>query len=200
MSSLSLSRVWNAPQTFWALLALPAMPMLGSLLTGDLRHVVGPSGEFGARFLIISLMLTPLMMLFPKSRAMRWLTKRRRAIGVAAFFYGALHLVAYALHEGSLAKILADLPHPAILAGWIALAVFVPLAVTSNDSALRAMGTAWKKLQRFAYLAGVAVLAHWLLISHEGGAALVQFAPLAALTLYRLGRNMHWWNYRFAGA
>lgn len=198
--SITVMRLWNAPQGFWALLALPALPMLGSLLSGDPRHVVGPSGEFAARFLIVSLMLTPLMMLFPKSRAVRWLMKRRRAIGVASFLYGLLHLAAYGLREGSLTRIMAALADPPILFGWIALAILVPLALTSNDRALRAMGTAWKKLQRLSYVAGLAVLAHWLLVSHDGGAALAQFAPLAALSVYRLGRNQHWWSYRIAGA
>lgn len=191
-------RVWNAPVTFWLLLSLPAIPMLANLAGGAFKPLLHPTGEFAARFLIISMMLTPLLMLFPKARAIRWLMKRRRHIGVAAFAYAALHVIAFVLHEGTLDKVLGELVEFKNLLGLAAFLIFVPLAVTSNELSLRALGPTWKSVQRLAYVAAIAVLAHWLLSSKEVGGAIIHFAPLALLELYRIGRNFKWWSFRFA--
>lgn len=192
-------RIWNSPYTFWLLMALPAMPMLSSLWDGNLRGVLHPSGEFSARFMILAMVLTPLVLLAPQVRAFRWLMARRRAIGVAAFFYGALHTLAYLMREGTLAKVLAELQQAGIWTGWVAFIIFIALAATSNETSLRWLGRSWKTLQRFVYPAAVLTLAHWLLVSHEIGGAIVHFAPLALLEVYRIGRNRKWWSFRFGG-
>ncbi len=194
----TLSRIWNAPVTFWLLLALPGIPMIAELVGGEFRRLLDPSGEFAARFMIISMMITPLLMLLPKSRIMHWLMKRRRSIGVAAFAYAALHTLAYVLHEGTLARILAELPQAGIWTGWLAMLIFVPLAVTSNEWSLRWLGIAWKNVQRFVYPAALLTLVHWVLVSRGLGGIIVHFLPLALLTLYRIGRNFKWWSFRFA--
>jgi len=193
-----VSRIWNAPPTFWLLLSLPAIPMLGGFLTGDYKHVLHPTGEFAARFMIISMMLTPLMMLFPKVHFIRWLMKRRRYIGVAAFAYAMLHVAAFLLKEATLPKILEEILEFKNLLGLAAVLIFLPLALTSNTLSLRALGPMWKFMQRFVYVAALAVLAHWLLVSKDMGAAILHFAPLALLELYRIGRNFKWWSFRFA--
>ncbi|WP_022705683.1 hypothetical protein [Pseudorhodobacter ferrugineus] len=92
----TLKSIWNHPYTFWALLSLPAIPMILGLTSGDpdaVGNVLHPSGEFAARFMIITMMITPLMMLFRNSSWPRWLMKRRRHLGVAAFFYALAHTV-----------------------------------------------------------------------------------------------------------
>ena len=64
-----LMKIWNSPYTFWLLLALPSFGMIAGAFSGDdLEHLLHPTGEFAARFMIIAMMLTPLKMLFPKSR------------------------------------------------------------------------------------------------------------------------------------
>ncbi|GAA3855266.1 hypothetical protein [Celeribacter arenosi] len=63
----TLKPIWDHPYTFWALLSLPAIPMLLELTSGDpdaVENVLHPSGEFAVRFMIITIMITPLMMLF----------------------------------------------------------------------------------------------------------------------------------------
>ena len=93
----ALRTVLNSPYFFWALLALPSVPLVigltrGSMSYGELMHV---SGEFSARFMILALMVTPLMIAFSSHRWPRWLLARRRYLGVAAFGYAGLHTVAY---------------------------------------------------------------------------------------------------------
>lgn len=187
-----LKSIWNSPYTFWALLALPSIGMIGGALDGsNLEGLLHPTGEFAARFMIIAMMLSPLKMLFPKSGAIQWLMRRRRFLGVAAFGYAALHTLYYVIDLGSMSAILREFTELGIWTGWLAFLIFVPLALTSNNWSVRTMGPSWKTLQRFTYVAAVATLAHWIFLEYELGAALVHFAPLAALEAYRIWRNLN---------
>lgn len=173
---------------FWAVLALPSIPMLvGVLNGGDYGMLLHPSGEFSARFMIIALMLTPLSVVFPRARVVRWLIKRRRAFGVAAFCYAAAHTVFYLLYKGSLGLALDEIGDLGIWTGWVAFAIFIPLALTSNSVMVKKLKSKWKPLQRFAYAAAVLTLIHWVFIQ-SAAPALVNFLPLALLQLYRLYR------------
>ena len=184
-----------SPYWLWLLLALPAFGMAYDLATSESDRLYGmlvhQSGENSARLLIISLMATPLAMLFRGWRGPRWLVRNRRYFGVAAFAYSAVHVWAYLMKE-PFSRVLAELTEFDIWTGWLAFAIFIPLAVTSFDYAVRKMGTAWKPLQRWVYAAAVLTLLHWASLHgwrHPMG-ALVQFSPLIGLTLYRL-----WWVY-----
>lgn len=181
----------NHPYTFWAFLCLPAIPMTAALATGDAKTIhmlLHPTGEFAARFMIISMMITPLTMLFRGWRGPRWLMKRRRYLGVAAFGYAAAHTVLYLIDIGVVAYTGNELSKLYIWTGWLALLIFVPLAVTSTDDWVRKLGPRWKMLQRGVYGAAVLTLVHWAALHNWGGIgpALVHFAPLIALELYRV--------------
>ncbi len=183
------------PYWLWAILALPALGMISPFFgeeTRALRGVIHGSGEFAARFMIISMMATPLLLLTKGSGFARWLKKNRRYFGVAAFAYAAVHTLAYVVAEESLARILAEATEFDMLMGWLAFAVFIPLAATSMDYAVRTMGTWWKPLQRWTYAAAVLTLLHWAALHNWNGwpPAAVHFAPLALLTIYRI-----WWTY-----
>ena len=175
----------------WLILALPLAAALvryaqePDAWPGDLLH---PTGEWSARFIIVALMVTPLRQLWPQNRAVRFLARHRRAFGVAAFLYALAHSVAYVLDMGALDDMLAELGAPAILTGWAALLILVPLALTSNDAAMRALKSGWKRLQRLAYPAAILTLVHWTLV-HDGlTAALLHFVPLALLQAVRVAR------------
>jgi len=152
------------------------------------KTLLHPTGEFAARFMIIAMMITPLMMLFRDASWPRWLMKRRRYLGVAAFFYALAHTVLYLVDEGAIAFTGDEVSKLYIWTGWIAFLIFVPLAVTSTDAWVRRLGRSWKKLQQFVYAAAILTLIHWAALHDWGGvgAALVHFAPLAVLEVYRL--------------
>lgn len=193
----------NHPYTFWAVLCLPAIPMVVGLTSGDpkaVHQLLHPTGEFAARFMIMAMMITPLMMLLKGWRGPRWLMKRRRYLGVAAFGYAALHTVLYLIDEGAGAFAGRELAQTYIWTGWLAFAIFVPLAVTSTDGWVRRLGPRWKTLQRFVYGAAVLTLVHWAALHDWGGigAAMVHFVPLAALEGYRLWSNMQRRSLRLA--
>lgn len=184
----------NHRYTFWALLSLPAIPMIMSLTSGDpnaVHDLLHPTGEFAARFMIIAMMITPLTMLFKGWRGPRWLMKRRRYLGVAAFGYAALHTVLYLIDEGAVAFTGGELSRLYIWTGWLAFLIFVPLAVTSTDGWVRKLGPRWKTLQRYVYSAAVLTLIHWAALHDWGGVtpALVHFLPLGMLEAYRLWAN-----------
>lgn len=185
------------PHTLWAILALPSIPMMLALISGKpgpdgvpvTEALLHPTGEFSARFMIIAMILTPMRMLFPEARFWRWMMKRRRYFGVAAFAYAALHTALYIVDMGSLQAILGEALGLGIWTGWLAFFVFVPLAATSNDWSVRKLGPRWKILQRWVYLAAIGTLLHWMFVHNNIGPALVHFLPLAGLEIYRVWKN-----------
>ena len=116
--------------------------------------------EYGAmalKLIIAGLLVTPLR---------KWtglnLLKFRRAIGVTAFFLVLAHFCVWALLDvGTFARVWADIvKRPYVTIGMGAFVLLLPLAVTSNNLALRKMGgMAWRKLHKLTYpvalLAGV---------------------------------------------
>jgi sulfoxide reductase heme-binding subunit YedZ len=181
----------------WALLALPALPMVRDYLAGAWAgDLLRPSGEWSARLIILALMLTPLSMLFGRQAWIQWLIRRRRAVGVAGFLYALLHLFFYLVDMGTLANVLAEIGALGIWTGWAAFLLFLPLALTSNDASMRALRKGWKKLQRLAYPAAALTLLHWMFVHDDVAAALVSFAPLAALETWRLFQGLRGRSWR----
>ena len=175
----------------WVVLALPALTMISPLLGGDAQafhRLLHPTGEWAARFMIIGMMASGLMLLFKTHQWPRWLVHHRRDIEVAAFVYAALHTLVYVVDRGTLARIIEALPQTEIWTGWLAMLIFVPLAFTSNNTAQRWLHTGWKTLQRFSYPAAVLVLIHWAALHDWGGwvGPVINFAPLIGLWAYRL--------------
>ncbi|AHM03823.1 putative membrane protein [Roseibacterium elongatum DSM 19469] len=181
-----------SPYWLWALLSLPPVLWTYEAMTSSNERIihilVHPTGEWAARLLIVTMMATPLMLLFKGWRGPRWLRKNRRYLGVAAFGYAALHTVFYLIDKGSMTRVLGELERTDIWAGWIAFLIFVPLAITSMDAAQKVMGKHWKTLQRTTYIAAAFTLLHWAALHDWGhpGAAIVHFAPLIALETYRV--------------
>lgn len=97
---INAKKIANSPYLFWVLLAIPSIPILLTLVDGGGRRglaytVVHDSGIIAVWLLLISLSLSPLQSIFPKSRLIKWLIHRRRPIGVAVFAYAVIHLAFY---------------------------------------------------------------------------------------------------------
>ncbi|MFN3251074.1 sulfite oxidase heme-binding subunit YedZ [Roseibium album] len=188
--------VLNSRIFLWTLLAIPSIPIILALANGAVSEdgrpatefLLHPTGEFAARFMIISMIISPFRLMFPKNGFWFWMVRRRRYFGVAAFTYAAFHTVLYLIDMGSLQAVLGEFLAFGIWTGWLAFFIFVPMAVTSNDASVRRLGRFWKPLQRFGYLAAVATLLHWMFVHNEFGPALVHFVPLALLETYRISR------------
>ncbi|MBO9464300.1 protein-methionine-sulfoxide reductase heme-binding subunit MsrQ [Tropicibacter sp. R15_0] len=146
--------------------ALPAPWLLYLALTGGLgvepiKALEHELGELALQLLIVGLAITPLRR-FAKLN----LLKFRRAIGLLAFFYVALHLLVWlVLDVQILSQIWADiLKRPYITVGMAAFALMVPLAVTSNNWSLRKLGARWRKLHQLTYLAVLLGALHFVML------------------------------------
>jgi methionine sulfoxide reductase heme-binding subunit len=189
--TVMLRTILNNRLFLWVLLALPALVMLvrywqGQTVAMELLH---PTGEFSARLMIIAMMLGPLATLLGPRRWLNWLIARRRYFGVAAFGYGVLHLIFYIIDMETVEDMLAEIGALGIWTGWLAMLLFVPLALTSNNAAMRTLKANWKKLQRLVYPTAVLVLVHWIFVHNNLGPALIHFIPLIALIAIRAFRS-----------
>ena len=155
----------------------------GDLYYGEYLHF---TGEFSARLLIVAMAITPLSLAWPKTRWTQWLRLRRRYFGVAAFAYAVPHLGAYLIKLAQFAAIIEDGLEPEIWTGWVALLLFLPLAFTSNNSAVRRLGPRWKTLHKLVYIAALFTFAHWILIAFNPGPGWAHLGVLAALETYRI--------------
>lgn len=176
-----LRTILNSRYGLWAILAIPGLIMtvqygLKRIDAADLLH---PSGELSARLMIVAMMIAPMIALLGPKRWLTWLLARRRYLGVSAFGYATLHLLFYLIDMGSFADIFAEIGALGIWTGWIAMLLFVPLALTSNNRSMRWLGAGWKRLQRLVYPAALLVLIHWIYIHNNLGPALLHVLPLA---------------------
>jgi methionine sulfoxide reductase heme-binding subunit len=177
---------------FWLLLAIPAALQLAGWWRGqiDTMDMLHPTGETSARLMIAAMLIGPLMGLVGPRGWLGWLLARRRSLGVAAFAYAVLHTIFYVIDMGHVADMLAELLAPGIWTGWAALALFVPLALTSNNAAMRRLRRGWKRVQRLAYPAALMTLLHWAWVHGSYAAALAHLAPLALVWLLLAARRM----------
>lgn len=193
-----LKSILTSKYVLWTILAIPGVLSTKSYFQekmdyGMMMHI---TGEFSGRFLVIALVATPIAMMFPKAKLSRWLIRNRRFFGVGAFAYTLLHTLFY-VFEYPIGRLLNEFANLNILTGWIAFFIFIPLAITSTDTAIKRMGSKWKKLQRWVYLAAVMAFVHWALLGLQGehasmGGALFHFVPVIALQVYRLAKVKKW--------
>lgn len=172
----------------WLLLALPGVVLLyryndGSSFYGEVIHL---SGLWATQLLILTLAVSPLRRMLPKAPWNAWLLRARRYFGVASFGYAAVHTGVYIARKASFERILSEGLELGLLTGWLALLVFLPLAITSNNFSVRALGRNWKLLHRFVYLATVLIFAHWLLTAFDRTAGFYHIAIVLALETIRI--------------
>ncbi len=120
-------------------------------------------GEWALQLMIAVLAITPLRRFVGLN-----LLKFRRAVGLMSFFYVVLHLMVWVVLDKWLnwAGIWEDIvKRPFITVGMLAFLLLLPLAVTSNNQALRKLGgAAWRKLHLLTYPAAITGAVHYLLI------------------------------------
>lgn len=175
----------------WLALAAPFGWILVRYATGGLFYgeVVHLTGELSVRLMMLALAATPLLLMFPGRALPRWLMRNRRYFGVASFAYAALHTAVYAARSDALTDILDDAATAGYLTGWVALLIFLLLAVTSNDWSMRRLRDSWKTLHRWVYAAAGLSFAHWVLVAFDPLPAYMHLALLAALEGFRIWRR-----------
>jgi sulfoxide reductase heme-binding subunit YedZ len=193
-----------AKPLLWTLLAGP----FAALLWAALADTLGPNpaealirslGDWTLRGLVLTLAITPLR----QWTGWHQLLRHRRAIGVATFVYASLHWLAYAWLDQGLAldALLKDVAkRPFILVGTLAWLLLVPLAATSFNRAIKALGARrWQALHKAAYAIAVLAILHFLWMragKHLYGEVAVYGAIVAMLLGWRL---RHAWRARGPG-
>lgn len=177
---------WRSKFILWGFLMLPGLMFTIGLLNGRMSYesLMHATGEFSARFLVFSLIATPLVMLLPSYKFPRWLNRNKRYFGLAAFAYGLFHLIAY-LVEVPTNQVLAEFFEVGLLTGWIAFFIWIPMAITSTDGWVTRLKTLWKKIHYWGYLAALLAFIHWAFIHYHWQPALVHATPVLLLQGYR---------------
>ena len=176
------------------LLFVLALAPFASLLVGALTNALGANpaealtrgtGDWTLRFLCLTLAVTPLRQITGWVAMARW----RRMLGLYAFFYGLLHFLCYAwLDMGfDAADIVRDIPkRPFVLVGTLALLLMLPLAATSFNRAVKALGAArWRRLHQLVYAIVLLGLLHffWMRSAKNNFGEVAVYAAVIALLL-----------------
>ena len=157
------------------------------LTANPVRFVTLRTGLVGLLLLLAALACTPANILF----GWRWAIQIRRALGLYAFLYIALHLVVYAVYDGGLDLELITrdlLERRAMGIGLVSFVLLVPLAVTSTNGWQRRLGKRWRMLHWLVYLAAPLAVLHFYWLDRDIKDAPLRYAAvLAILLVLRLG-------------
>jgi sulfoxide reductase heme-binding subunit YedZ len=121
--------------------------------------LIRATGDWTLRALCVLLAVTPLREITGTPALARF----RRMLGLFVYFYAALHLLSYSWFDMafSVQEIVQDIiKRPFILVGFSAFLLLTPLALTSFNRAIKALGARrWQRLHQLIYLiAGLALL------------------------------------------
>jgi len=168
--------VWSV----WLVVLVPAVWTFWLGLTGGLgaepiKALERELGEVALQLLVLGLCITPLRRFLGIN-----LIRFRRAIGLLAFTYVALHLLVWLVLDVQIpAQIWADIvKRPYVTVGVTAFLLMIPLAVTSNDRSMRRLGPRWRQLHKLTYAVAVLGAVHFIWLSKG-----FQIEPLIYLTV-----------------
>ena len=118
------------------------------------------TGTWALVFLCITLAMSPLRLLTNNAA---WI-KLRRMLGLFCFFYACIHFsIWFWLDQNlDLQSMWSDvLKRPFITMGFVTLVLLTPLALTSNQWAVRKLGRRWSVLHKLIYLIACTAITHY---------------------------------------
>jgi len=151
--------------------------------------LIRATGDWTLRFVCIVLAVTPLRVITGTPALARF----RRMLGLFVYFYVVIHLLSYSWFDMGfdVAEIVKDIiKRPFILVGFSAFLLLTPLAATSFNAAIKAIGAKrWQQLHKVFYLiAGLGILHFFWMRSGKNDFAevFVYAAIIASLLGWRL--------------
>ena len=149
------------------------------------EYLIRSTGDWTLRFLCIVLAVTPLRVLTSTPQ----LARLRRMLGLFVYFYVVLHLLSYSWFDmgfdvPDIAKDIAK--RPFILVGFSAFVLLTPLAATSFNRAIKALGgKRWQLLHRLVYpIAGLGLLHFfWMRASKNNFGEVAVYAAIVVVLL-----------------
>ena len=144
------------------------------------------TGHYAMVILLISLACTPLNTILGFRPAL----KVRRALGLYAFFYAALHFFIFSVldFQLDLGLIVREIIYKKyLIVGTLALIILIPLAITSTQRSMKRLGKTWKTLHQWVYAVGVLVILHYMwVVKSDIREPLIYGAVLVLLLLVRI--------------
>ncbi len=179
-----------AKPVVFGLCLLPFSWLLFGALTQQLganpaEALIRATGDWTLRFLCIVLAVTPLRVMTRTPALARF----RRMLGLFVYFYVVLHLLSYSGFDMSfeMGDIARDIvKRPFILVGFSAFLLLTPLALTSANRIIKALGAKrWQRLHKLIYVvAGLAVLHFfWMRSGKNNFAEVFVYAAVLGLLL-----------------
>lgn len=147
--------------------------------------LVRKTGDWALRFICIVLAVTPARVISGTPALARF----RRMLGLFAYFYVSVHLLSYSWFDmgfelDDIAKDIAK--RPFILVGFSAFVLLTPLAATSFNAVIKAMGARrWQALHKLVYLiAGLGILHFfWMRAAKHNFAEVIFYGAIVAVLL-----------------
>ena len=156
------------------------------------EYLIRSTGDWTLRLICIVLTVAPLRVI-TKANA---LARFRRMLGLFAYFYVVVHLLSYSWFDmgfevQDIAKDIAK--RPFILVGFTGFVLLTPLAATSFNRAIKAMGAKrWQALHKLVYVIAALGLLHffWMRAGKNNFSEVLVYAAIIAVLLgWRL------WNF-----
>ncbi len=166
-------------------LRLVVFVFLDRLGANPVEFITRNTGDWTLYFLCITLAVTPLRKMTNQPALARF----RRMLGLFTFFYACVHFLCYSWLDMGLVfeDIVRDIvKRPFILVGTSALLLMLPLAATSFNRAIKALGpTRWQALHRAVYAVVLLGLLHffWMRSAKSNYAEVAVYAAIIALLL-----------------
>jgi sulfoxide reductase heme-binding subunit YedZ len=171
-----------------ALVVTDAAGITGGLGVNAVEDVQDRFGNWGLRFIMITLAVTPLRQLTGRN----WLVRFRRMLGLFAFFYVLMHFLTWLVLDQTLlwSAIREDIvERPFITLGFAALVLLTAMAATSTNGMRRRLGRHWQTLHYSVYLVGMlAVVHYWWQVKLDIREPAVYAAILVILLAFRVRR------------
>ena len=165
LMSRCLASAWAKPLWFCVSL-IPFAWLVFAAATDQLganpaEALVRSTGDWALRALCVVLAVTPLRQV----TGVVALARFRRMAGLFMYFYALLHLLAYSWFDMGfdVADIVKDIiKRPFILVGFSALVLLTPLALTSFNRAIKALGAKrWQQMHRLVYAVACLAVLHF---------------------------------------
>lgn len=171
-----------------------AFNVTGRLSANPVEDILDRFGNWGLRFIVIALAVTPLRRL----TGWNWLTRFRRMLGLFAFFYVLMHFLVWLLLDRALAvdpafqwgMVWEDLvERPFITIGFAALVLLTAMALTSTIGIRRRMKQHWDRLHYSVYAVGILGVWHyWWQVKQDIAEPLIY----AVIVTVLLGLRLYW--------
>lgn len=149
------------------------------------EHLIRSTGDWTLRFLCLTLAVTPARVVLK----LPTLQRLRRMLGLFTYFYVVLHFLSYSWFDQGfdwpeIAKDIAK--RPFILVGFAAFVLLTPLAATSFNKAVKALGAKrWQALHRLVYAIALLGILHffWMRAGKNNFAEVAVYGAILAVLL-----------------